>query len=497
MKQLAIFCLVFLGVQLSLSAKDHNITAFGAVGDGTTMNTTAIQAAIDKAHADGGGRVVVSAGRFLSGSIVLKSNVELHLEKKAVILGSTNTNDYIRLHRWKSLVLADSADNIAITGKGTLDGQGAILGVNIDGLFYEGLIDSVQYEFREKRVAAYLRPQLIEFVSCTNARVTGITVKDAASWVQSYYLCENLTIDGIRVESDAYWNNDGIDILDCRKVRITNCYVNASDDGICIKSIAPYFDVPGVCDSIYIANNTVRSSASAIKFGTWSYGSFTHIVIKDIKVFDTFRSAIAIEMVDGGTIDGVLVENIKAVNTGNAIFIRLADREKKRPPGILKNVVIRNVKVQVPLGPPDFEYKIRGPELPFFHNAFPSSITGIPGHPVQNVTLENIEIVYPGRGYAEYANLPLSRVEQVPEQIALYPEFSMFGELPAWGFYVRHVDGLTMKNVKVRIKKPDYRPAMVFDDVKGLTLESIKVEGDSKEGKDLFLRETEFLKSQD
>lgn len=491
MKQLAIFFVMFYGMQLWLPAKDYNILAFGAVADATTMNTTAIQSAIDQAHADGGGRVIVPAGRFLSGSIVLKSNVNLHLEKKAVLLGSTNTDDYIRLHRWKSLVLADSADNISITGKGTLDGQGATLGVNIDSLFYAGLIDSVQYEFKEKRVAAYVRPQLIELVSCTNARVTGITVKDAASWVQSYYLCENLTIDGIRVESDAYWNNDGIDIIDCRKVRITNCYVNASDDGICIKSIAPYFGVPGVCDSIYIANNTVRSSASAIKFGTWSYGSFTNVVIKDIKVFDTFRSAIAIEMVDGGTIDGVLVENIKAVNTGNAIFIRLADREKKRPPGILKNVVIRNVKVQVPFGPPDYRYKIRGPELPFFHNTFPSSITGIPGHPVQNVILENIEITYPGRGYREYAHMPLSRVEQVPEQIKDYPEFSMFGELPAWGFYVRHVEGLTMKNVRVRIKKPDYRPAMVFDDVKGLDLKSVTVDGDSKGGNDLFMREVE------
>jgi polygalacturonase len=493
MKQLAIVCLIFGGMCSFVVAKDYNILSYGAVADGTTMNTVAIQSAIDQAYVEGGGRVVVPAGRFLSGSVVLKSNVELHLEKKAVLLGSTNTEDYIRLHRWKSLVLADSADNISITGKGTLDGQGAKLGINIDSLFYAGQIDSVQYEFKEKRVAAYIRPQLIEFVHCHNARVTGITVQNAASWVQSYYLCENLTIDGIRVESDAYWNNDGIDIIDCRKVSITNCYVNASDDGICIKSIAPYFDIDAVCDSIYIADCTVRSSASAIKFGTWSYGSFTNVVIRDIKVFDTFRSAIAIEMVDGGTIDGVLVENIKAVNTGNAIFIRLADREKKRAPGILKNVTIRNVKVSIPFLPPDYKYEIRGPGLPFFHNVFPSSITGIPGHPVENVTLENIEIVYPGGGNPAYANMPLSRVEQVPEQINLYPEFSMFGELPAWGFYVRHMEGLTMKNIKVRIKKPDYRPAMVLDDVKGLDMELINIEGGEKGKKGIYFRGVEKL----
>ena len=112
----------------------------------------------------------------------------------------------------------------------------------------------------------------------------------------------------------------------------------------------------------------------------------------------------------------------------------------------------------------DYDYEIRGPELAYFHNVFPSSITGLPGHLVENVTLENIEIIYPGRGNRAYKNLPLSRLDDVPEIEAAYPDYSMFGELPAWGFYVRHVDGLTMKNITLKIKKPDYRPVMVFDD---------------------------------
>ena len=142
---------------------------------------------------------------------------------------------------------------------------------------------------------------------------------------------------------------------------------------------------------------------------------------------------------------------------------------------------------------PDYEYEIRGPALPFFHNTFPSSITGIPGHPVENVTLENIEIIYPGKGNDGLANMPLSRLDEVPEKIAKYPEFSMFGELPAWGLYVRHMDGLIMKNIKHSIKAPDYRPALVFDDVRNLDVESLLIQGETKE-KHIILHNTENVK---
>jgi len=465
-------------MQSFLFSKDYNIVSFGAVPDGRTLNTTAIQAAVDNAYKDGGGRVIIPAGRFLSGSIVLKSGVELHLLENAILLGSTNPADYIKINRWKGLVMADGQKDIAISGKGILDGQGRRLALNIDSLFYIGQIDSSQYTFPEMRPKEYLRPQIIEFVKCKNIRITGVTIKNAASWVQTYDQCENLIIDSIRVVSDAYWNNDGIDIVDCKNVRITNSYFDSADDGICLKSLHR----ANFCDSIYIANCTVRSSASAIKLGTSSYGGFKNVVIENIKIFDTFRSAIAIESVDGGILENILIDNIEAVNTGNAIFIRLGKRRKnkKGAVGKLENVILKNIKVEVTFERPDYAYEIRGPELPFFHNIFPSSITGIPGHHIKNVTLENIEIIYPGRGNNGLANMPLSRLEEVPEQEEEYPEFSMFGELPAWGFYVRHVDGLTMKNIKITIKEPDYRAALVFDDVKNLNIQSIHVVGDEK-----------------
>ena len=467
----------------TINAQEYNILSFGAIADGKTLNSSFIQKAIDAAHKDGGGKVIIPKGKFLSGSIVLKSGVELYLSRGAVLLGSTNPKDYHTLNRWKALIMADQSTNIAIQGKGTIDGQGEELALHIDSLFYEGKVDSVNYEFHEKRPKVTVRPQVIEFVDCKNIKVTDVTIQNGASWVQSYYLCNKLIINNIRVDSDTYWNNDGIDIIDCKNVSILNSTINSSDDGICIKSYGRKIHNSPFCDSILIKNCTVRSSASAIKLGTASFGGFQNIIIENIKVFDTFRSAIALESYGNGFLRNVSVKNVKAKNTGNAIFIKLGKRSKKYIPGIIENIQIKNITVEVPIEIPDKKYKIRGPALPFFHNIFPSSITGIPNHYVKNVSLENIRIIYPGKGLKAYANLPLNRLDDVPENAEKYPEFSIFGELPAWGFYFRHVSGLSIKNLQLIIKKADYRPAMVFDDVNKAKIEMYKVKGDKKSTK--------------
>lgn len=204
------------------------------------------------------------------------------------------------------------------------------------------------------------------------------------------------------------------------------------------------------------------------------------MTIENIKIYDTFRSAIALESVDGGFIENIDVRNIEAVNTGNALFIRLGHRDGETP-GTIKNVHIKDVKVQVPFGRPDIDYDMRGPEVDFFHNPFPASIVGLPGHSIENVVLENIEISYPGRASKGMAYVPLSRLDQVPERAKDYPEFSMFGELPAWGFYVRHAKGLTFKNIKMTLDDRDFRPAFVFDDVEDLKMEQIDLPDSGKD----------------
>jgi polygalacturonase len=226
---------------------------------------------------------------------------------------------------------------------------------------------------------------------------------------------------------------------------------------------------------VEVSHCRIRSSASAFKLGTPCFGGFHNIYAHDLVVYDTFRSAVALECVDGGELKNLRVENINATNTGNAIFLKLGHRNTDAPVATLSDVTIRNVKVEVPAGAPDAAYEFSGPPVEAPHNVFPSSITGLPGHPVSHVVLENIEIIYAGGGAPERAHVAWDALAQVPEQAGNYPEFSMFGELPAWGFYVRHAEGIEFHNLRITLKQPDYRPAMVFDDVRGVRLDRVNI----------------------
>jgi len=464
--------------------KTFNISDDGAVGNGQKLNTGSIQRTIDRANAAGGGTVIIPKGRFLTGMLQLKSNVTLHLASGAFLLGSTNPFDYTELpmkghpkspkqddNSSLALLVAYRANNIAITGPGTIDGQGTALALNIDSLYYLGKIKDPHHSSRPNET---VRPKLLLFSTCKNVKIQEATLKNSACWGLSFELCDQLLLDKIRVINRAYWNNDGTDLTDCRNVRITNCDFNSADDGICLKSYYPGFSN----DSFYIDNCTIRSGASAVKFGTASYGGFKNIVIDHIKIFDTYRSAIAIESVDGGDIENIRVTNIIAKNTGNGIFIRLGNRIRKVP-GKISNLYIGNVKVEIPFGRPDINYDLRAPE-PGFHNAFASSITGIPGYKVSNITLENIEITYPGRASKAQAYFPIWRLKDYPEKTGSYPEFSMFGETPAWGLYVRHTENLKMNNIVLKLSQSDFRPAIILDDAQGVKLDNIKLPAGQK-----------------
>ena len=463
------FVLQLVFIKISV-AEDYSVLAFGAVNDGKTINTKAIQSAIDQANKNKGGRVIFPEGKYLSGSVIIRSGVELVLNKGAILLGSIDPRDYEKMefegalvstktddNSKLALIIAYKANNIAITGEGMIDGQGRELALFADSLHQIGVRIDPKYG---SRLSEPYRPKIINFMECRNINVKGITIKNSSCWVQTYELCSNVKLDHLTVISRAYWNNDGMDISDSKNVRITNCDINSADDGICLKS----YHTGHFSDSIYIANCTIRSSASAVKFGTASIGGFKNVFINNIRVYDTYRSAIAIESVDGGFIENVSVSNITANNTGNALFMRLGHRAGENA-GTVKNISFKNIKVQVPFGRPDIDYDMRGPDLGFAHNQLPASITGIPGHCIENVSLENIEISYPGRASKGIAYLPVWQLSKVPEREKSYPEYSMFGELPAWALYVRHVKGIKMKNVKLTLDDTDFRPAIVFDDV--------------------------------
>ena len=168
-------------------------------------------------------------------------------------------------------------------------------------------------------------------------------------------------------------------------------------------------------------------------------------------------------------------DSITAVNTGNALFIRLGQRSGNRK-GAIRHIRITNLSVQVPFGRPDIDYDLRGPEVDYFHNIHPAPICGIPGNCIEDVLLENVSIVYPGRASKGMAYIPLWRKSDVPEHVEKYPEFTMFGELPSWGFYLRHVRGIILRNVWLSLEAEDFRPAIVEEDVEGLVMENCLTE---------------------
>jgi polygalacturonase len=466
-----VFCLLAAGV-CSSQTRRFSILSYGAKGDGHTDNTRAFQKAIDAASGHGAGMVVVPAGQFVTGVIHLKSNVDLHLEENAVLLGSARRIDY-GAGSASALIVADSQQNIAITGRGTIDGQGPLLLKDIYRMLEAGTLQDAEWKtynpWHQMRPEERNRPKLILFRHCDKVAIRGITLKDGLCWIQDYKDCSDVSIDSITVVSNVMWNNDGIDIVDCRKVRIAHSIINADDDGICLKSES----VQGRCENIDIADCTIRSSASAFKIGTASRGVFSNIRVKGLKIYDTYRSAIALETVDGATLENIDVRDVTATNTGNAIFLRLGRRNRNAPAGILRHIYIGNVHVEVPAGKPDKGYDMEGPPEKEPHNIFPSSIVGLPGHPVEDVVLENIEITYPGGSSRDTAYVPVDSISLVPEKEEAYPEFSMFGELPASGLFVRHAKGLRLKRVRFAYKKEEFRPACLFDDVSGLAIDEI------------------------
>ncbi|EDY18687.1 glycoside hydrolase family 28 [Chthoniobacter flavus Ellin428] len=438
---------------------------YGAVGDGKTKDTAALQRAIDAA-AKVGGTVRLATGTYLSGTVILKSGVTLQIDKGATLLGSPQQADYTK-NRWLALIEARRQHNIAIVGDGVIDGQGTALAADVMRLVQEKkIVDPLA----SHRPAEQNRPQLIELLECHGVTLKGITLKNSSCWVQTYLTCEDVTLDHVTVRSTAYWNNDGLDLVDCHRAHVTNCDIDSADDGICLKSGERH-----ACTDIVVEDCTVRSSANAFKLGTSSRGGFKHIQAHRLHIHDTFRSAIALESVDGAAMQDVEVSDVDAKNTGGAIFIRLGNRQRDTGPGSIRDVRISNVTVEIPATAPDAGYPLAGPAVRGAHNLFPSSITGLPGHRVANVSLKNITITTAGGGRREIANLPLENLASVPEQEDRYPEFSMFGELPAWGFYVRHAEGITFENVTLRATAKDFRSVMVFDDASNVQLNHVQM----------------------
>ena len=476
MKRLLLLTAALFAVIPSIAQKIHQASSFGIKSDGVTLNTRSIQAGIDFISEHGGGVLEFSVGRYLTGSIHLKSNVELRLLEGAVLVGSTNPYDYDMVEGNYGFLLAKGQKNISVKGKGVIDGRGFDCALNFLNLVHLGLLEDTTKNDRVTK-----RPKLIYFRECENVEIEGVNLRNSAEWTLVTDQCENLTISGILLDSKNYWNNDGLDIVDCRHVLIKDSFIDASDDAICFKS----HSAEHLCEDIEVRNCVARSSASGFKFGTVSKGGFKNIRIINNKVYDTHRSAITIQSVDGGEVENIFVDNLEAVNTSNAIYLRTGIRWNNGKKGYLKNITLSNIKVEVPLGKADAGYSYEGPIEDLPRNISPSGIVGIPDIPIENVVLKNVEIIYPGGGNKNYAYRGTSpeELDSIPEMIDVYPEFSQFKELPAWGLFIRHAKGITLDNVRLVAGAKDYRPAVVADDVDGLLIKDLKTDEPASKGK--------------
>lgn len=472
---------------LCASAKDYNASFFGIESNGSTLNTRSIQKAIDYIHDNGGGRLVFYVGRYLTGSIELKSNVTIYLSDGAVLLGSTNPYDYDVCNGWPALIYARDADNIAIRGRGVIDGQGRETAYKYADQIHKGVIKD---ELKHDRAAS--RPTLIYLRECTQVKIEEVFMKNSAFWVSIYDQCKDLTIDKITVDSKAFWNNDGIDIVDCDGVTLTNSFFDATDDAICLKS----HDPDALCQNVVIRNCVARSSASGVKFGTASRGGFKNISLHNITVYDTFRSAFTIQAVDGGLAENISIDSLTVYNSGNVIFLRTGDRNSYGKKSYMKDIRISNVYAEITADKPDAGYEYEGPVEDLPRNVSPCGIVGLKDFDIEHVTLQNVHIVMPGGGNPLYAKVGLSasELDAIPEMPAAYPEFSQFKELPAWGFYVRHAKNITFDNVTLEAKKADYRPAIVLDDVKGGDFKNVNYIEPNKKKAQLFIYKSQQIK---
>ena len=450
--------------EIKNSKSEHDIfyvTDFGAIGDGVTLNTTAIQSAIDACAEAGGGKVVLTAGTYLTGTVLMKSNVELHFAHNSTLLGSTRHKDYplqplpkYRSHKdqlggFYALIYAEGVENISLTGSGTIDGQGKLqisrpnpVAGDIDG-----------------------RPRNILFISCKNILVEGIHLRNSGVWNQHYLNCEDVKIDKISVYNHSNRNNDGIDIDGCCRVILSNSIIDSDDDGITLKSTGA-----AACEDIVITNCVVSSFCNAIKAGTESSGGFKNISISNCVVkpsrskeepfFKTPKigiTGLSLIIVDGGTMEGITVSNLTIYGTMAPIYIRLGNRARRYTAGIsepkigkVQNISISNV-------------------VAYGAGSWGSSITGIPGYPVKNISLNNIQLFTSGGVKESDFN------KDVTEDEKGYPQPSVWENLPSSGLFIRHAKNISVTNLMLGTKETDVRVPIIVEDVSALQIKGTQI----------------------
>jgi polygalacturonase len=381
----------------------YNVIAFGAKADEKSKDTQAIQNAIETCHRNGGGTVYFPPGTYISGSLHLKSDVALFLDHGAVIKASTDNDDF---DPYEKLDFPNDADH-----ETSFFHYSLIWGENVErvAILGTGIIDGN----RTKRGG----PKPIALKRCQQVTIKDITILNAPNYAISLLGTDYVNIDGVNI-FNGYC--DGIDPDGCKYVRIANCQIETWDDAIVPKASFS-LGVRRAVEYLTVTNCLLATNCNAFKLGTESGGGFKYIT----------------------------VTNISMSNVQTPIFLRLGNRGRDMGspiPGTLRNVFISNITAT-------------GAEKP-------CPIVGIPGHNVEDIILDNIQITYKGGGTADQTKI------QVPEHESKYPSAKMFGILPTYGFYCRHVEGIKLQDINLKLQAPDYRHALLCDDVTELILDS-------------------------
>lgn len=418
---------------------DFNILDYGARPDGTTNNAPAIQQAVDAACDAGGGRVIIPAGRFLSGSVLLKSNVELHLQSGAVLLSSLRPEDIQPFRSadadndmdgWGGgfFLGACGAHNVTISGNGTIDGQG-------DKVFFDKDEDNGFHEC--PKVAAEFRPRMMLFENITDFTVCDVTLKDAAFWTLHMAGCKRVRIRDIRIlNDDRGANNDGIDPDCCQDVVISGCIIHTGDDAIVVKATGPMTRRYGPSRNITITNCVLHSRDSALKIGTETWGDIQNITFGDCVVDDCSR-AVGIWVRDGGTVENIRIHHLVGAvrryadryavpgapgwwGKGEPVFVSATRRAgRDNFPGVIRNVSVDHLTLTA--------------ESCVF-------LAGEADCPLENVSLEDLDLTMRHQG-----TQPGGLFDEQPSARHVYPH-----EIPA--LYARSVHGLQVRNCRVRAR---------------------------------------------
>ena len=465
------------GRQEDLGVQTYNVRDFGAKGDGTTLDTAAIQAAIDASNRDKGGTVVVPAGTFVIGSVEMKSNVTLYIAAGATLLGSADGKQYHAVDAIPlsgdstladgnvALLFAVDARNFTIEGPGTIDGQG------------------IQFHSPERGVpppsgrGGSQRPYHLLFHRCTNIRVKDITLVNCAFHSVRVIQSRYGVFDGLHIHNRVNGNNDGFHFISCQNMHVMNCDVESQDDACALF---------GSCKLITVTNCTFSTRWSVFRFGG---GEAENIAVSNCVIYEVFGCPIKLHCGPGSRFENMTFSDLIMNKVTGPIYIGLGPRRPRTAqsetpetaatrmgtPGVVRNIGFSNIQATVVT-----PYQL--PDFPFNSGYRPAemksciSLNGV-GTFIENVTFENFRATFPGGGTQEEA-----AVRDVPKVVGEYFET---GVLPAHALYARNVRGLSLNNVRFETTAPEARPSVIFDTVEDASVNALAVRG-TKEAESLL-----------